>query len=54
MGGGHGDERKEVSGRLYSAVKGMDRIILEDSGEITLKSDHNLIWCEVQVDWRKK
>ena len=44
-----GDKRKEVSGRLYLAVKGlvMGRMMVEDSGKLNLGSDHNLIWCEV-------
>ena len=27
----------------------MDRIMVEDSGELNLRSDHNLIWCEVRT-----
>ena len=39
-----------VSGRLYP-VKGLvvDRMMVEDSGELNLGSDPYLIWCEVRT-----
>ena len=47
-----GDERKEVSGVDYILLSRglvMGRIV-EDSGELNLRSDHNLIRYEVETD----
>ena len=40
-----GDKRKEISGRFYLAVKRlvMDRMVVEESGEINLETDYDLI-----------
>ena len=42
-------ERSVVDYILLSKGLVMDRMMLEDSRELNLGSDHNLIWCEVRT-----
>ena len=45
-----GGERKVVVDYiLLSRELVMDMMMVEDSGELNLGSDHNLIWCEVRT-----
>ena len=42
-------ERRPVVNYILLLMElGMDRMMVEDSGELNLGSDYNLIWCEVR------
>ena len=43
------ERRSVVDFILLSRGLVMDRMMVEDSGELYLGSDHNLIWCDVRT-----
>ena len=43
------ERRSVVDYILLSRWLVMDRMMVEDSGELNMESNHNLIWCEVRT-----
>ena len=47
-------ERKSVVDYILLSSRRlvMDRMMVEDSGELNLEFDHSLMWCDPRLKWK--